>query len=168
MNIVEREGIQFKDEFFGGALIINIDNLKDRLSSKLYNFNRDKDKLFFLNVLRKQVENDKLEHERKCKKTNCTISQEFETGLFLIDQEIDDINKYYEFKPTSSDQFKTEEQVELPKIRRQIFWYLPIVCYVIKTTYSRSNVSSIFRKCTKEVYLHYFFRMKLTNLHGFV
>ncbi|NOR28051.1 MAG: hypothetical protein GQ540_05940 [Lutibacter sp.] len=113
MNIVEKESKQFVYEFFRGTSICNIDNLKDKLESKLYNFKREKDKLFFLNVLRKEVENEKIKHELKCKTPNCAESEEKETGLFVIDQEIEEISKFYEFEPKQSDKFEIQEQVEL-------------------------------------------------------
>jgi hypothetical protein len=120
MNIVEKEAKRFIHNFFNSEYICNIDNLKSSLSSKLYNFNRDKDKLFFLSVLRKEVELEKLEHEKTCKTLNCSISEEKETGLFVIDQEIDSINKYYEFEPNIDDKFKIEEQVDLHNKLNQI------------------------------------------------
>lgn len=120
MNIVEKEAKRFIHGFFNSTYICNIDNLKSSLSSKLYNFNRDKDKLFFLSVLRKEVEIEKLEHEKTCKTLNCSISEEKEIGLFVIDQEIDSLNKYFEFEPTLSDRFNIEEQVDLHNKLNQI------------------------------------------------
>lgn len=120
MNIVEKEAKRFVHDFFNGVYICNIDNLKSSLSSKLYNFNRDKDRLFFLSVLRKEVELEKLEHEKTCSTIDCDISAEKETGLFVIDQEIESINKYYEFETVSNDKFKIEEQVDLHNKLNQI------------------------------------------------
>ena len=111
-NIVEKEAKQFSDRFFNSPRINNLENLKSLLTDKLYNFNRDKDKLFFLNVLRKEIENEKLEHEKKCTTKNCAFSQEKDLGIFVVDQEIDDISEYYEFKPKPEDEFSTEERVD--------------------------------------------------------
>ena len=114
MNIVEKEAKDFKYDFFDGELICSIDNLKDKLTSKLYNFNRDKDKLFFLNVLRKEVEKEKLEHEKTCTHVgSCSISEEKETGMFVIDQEIEGISNYYDFEPKKEDQFDVADRVDL-------------------------------------------------------
>jgi hypothetical protein len=113
MNIVEKEAKRFGQDFFNGGLICNIDNLKSSLNSKLYNFNRDKDKLFFLSVLREVVELEKREHEKSCSTINCDISAEKETGLFVIDQEIEEINRYYVYEPVTEEKFSTEEQVAL-------------------------------------------------------
>ena len=66
MNIVEKEATYFSSELFEKIYECNIDYLKRIIKSKLYNFDRDKDKLFFLSVLRKTVEFDKIEHEKTC------------------------------------------------------------------------------------------------------
>ncbi|BDB53074.1 hypothetical protein [Flavobacterium ammonificans] len=120
MNIVEKEAIRFSTYFFEGQSFCDIDYLKSTLSSKLYNFNRDKDKLYFLNVLRKEVELEKLEHEKKCTTIDCDISTEKKTGFFVIDQEIDNVNRNYEFEPYIEDKFKIEEQVDLHNKLNQI------------------------------------------------
>jgi hypothetical protein len=111
-NIVEREAKQFSNRFFRNLKINNLENLKLALTSKLYEFKRDKDKLFFLTVLRKEVENDKLIHEKTCNTKNCEFSQERDLGLFLIDQEIDDISEFYEFKPKTDDEFSIKERAD--------------------------------------------------------
>ena len=113
MKVIEKEVIYFKDEFIGGFLVNNIQILKSKLDSKLYSFNRDKDKLYFLNILRSEINIDKLKHEEECTEVDCAVSQEAEAALFVIDQEIERINKYFEFEPIASDKFKIEEQVEL-------------------------------------------------------
>lgn len=113
MKVIEKEVIYFKDEFIGGFLVNNIQILKSKLDSKLYSFNRDKDKLYFLNILRSEINTDKLKHEEECTEVDCAVSQEAEAALFVIDQEIERINKYFEFEPIASDKFKIEEQVEL-------------------------------------------------------
>ena len=89
-----------------------METLKSKLTEKLYNFNRDKDKLFFLNVLRKEVENEKIEHEKTCNTPNWSISEDNALGLFLIDQEIEGISEYYEYKPKPDDELSTQERVE--------------------------------------------------------
>lgn len=113
MNLVEKEAISFSNQFFRSGDINNLEKLQSKLSDKLYNFLREKDKLFFLSVLRKQVEKQKVEHEKKCNKPNCGYSEEREIGIFIIDQEIDDISKHYEYIPTQGDEFSVEEKVDL-------------------------------------------------------
>lgn len=116
MNIVEKEATQFSSDLFEQIYDCNIDYLKSNLTSKLYNFDRDKDKLFFLTVLRKTVECEKLEHEEICTtvdRNECIISTAQETALFLIDQEIEIISKTYEFQPKKDDEFETFEKVDL-------------------------------------------------------
>jgi len=113
MNIVEKEAENFVDYFFSGAKNYDVGSLKDHLISKLDSYNRDKDKLFFLTVLRKKMEKEKLEHEKTCNTVGCSISEKNEKGLFVIDQEIDEINKYYIFKPKKEDEFKVSDRVNL-------------------------------------------------------
>ncbi|PCE62899.1 hypothetical protein [Sediminicola luteus] len=114
MNIVEKEAVEYADyEFFNGVLQSTVDNLSSELSSRLYSFKRKKDKLTFLNILRKEVLNQKLEHEKTCSKTNCGISQEKETGLFVIDQEIEDISQSYNYQPKYGNEFSSEQKSEL-------------------------------------------------------
>lgn len=112
-NIVEKEAKRFSEDFFNGQTFCNLENLKSTLSQQLYNFNRDKDKLFFLNVLRKEVEIDKLKHEKICTSKNCAVSEEKKLGLFVIDQEIEAISEYYEYKPKPENVFSTQERVEM-------------------------------------------------------
>ena len=60
MNVVEKEAVEYAEyEFFNGEVNCTLDNLSSDLSSKLYSLKRKKDKLFFLNVLRKEVLNQK-------------------------------------------------------------------------------------------------------------
>ncbi|MBR9846867.1 MAG: hypothetical protein GYB35_12535 [Algicola sp.] len=114
MNIVEKEAVEYAEyEFFNGELHSTVDNLTSDLSSRLYSFRRKKDKLFFLNVLRKEVVNQKLKHEKTCSKTNCGFSQEKDTGLFVIDQEIEEISQSYEYEPKYGDEFSSEQKSEL-------------------------------------------------------
>lgn len=114
MNIVEKEAVEYAEyEFFDGELNCSVDNLSSDLSSKLYSLKRKKDKLFFLNILRNEVFNQKLEHEKTCSKVNCGISQEKETGLFVIDQEIEEISQSYEYQPKYTDEFSSEQKSDL-------------------------------------------------------
>ncbi|MDI5899442.1 hypothetical protein [Flavobacterium yafengii] len=117
MNIVEKEACFFVDSFFEckGRQFCNIDSLKRNLSSKLYNFTREKDKLFFLNVLRNAVKIQKEEHEKTCTTTpeKCNFSLEQETAMFVIDQEIEIISKSYEFQPKKEDEFESAERAQL-------------------------------------------------------
>ncbi|MCG2432171.1 hypothetical protein [Aequorivita xiaoshiensis] len=114
MNIVEKEAVEYAEyEFFNGELNCTVDNLSSDLSSKLYSLKRKKDKLFFLNILRKEVLNQKLEHEKTCSKVNCGTSQEKETGLFVIDQEIEEISQSYEYQPKYTEEFSSEQKSEL-------------------------------------------------------
>lgn len=114
MDIVEKEAVEYAENgFFGGNINPTLEELSDSLSSKLYSLKRTKDKLSFLNILRKEVLNQKLKHEESCTTINCGFSREKETGLFVIDQEIDEISKYYEYKTDPLDEFNSEQKSEL-------------------------------------------------------
>ncbi|MBC8753375.1 hypothetical protein H2O64_01750 [Kordia sp. YSTF-M3] len=110
MNIIEKEAIEFHRRIYqisAGTL----ESLKSVLTSKLYDFNRDRDKLDFLKTLRKKTVEDKEKHAKTC--TGCGYDEEREIGLFAIDQEIDDINRFYSHEPQSYDKFNVEQESEL-------------------------------------------------------
>jgi hypothetical protein len=114
MNIVEQEATEYAEyEFFNGELHSTVENLTDRLSSKLYSLKRKKDKLIFLNILRKEIEKEKLEHEKTCSTQNCSISKEKNTGIFVVDQEIEEISQSYEYQPKYEDEFSSEQKSDL-------------------------------------------------------
>lgn len=113
MNVVELEAKNFIEDFYDGPEINNLENLKSTLTSKLYGFNKDRDKLDFLKVIRQGTIEQKEKHMVKCKKTDCRFVQEHNIGLFVIDQEIDDINKYYDFEAPSKDRFTSQEESDL-------------------------------------------------------
>lgn len=111
MNIVEKEAIKFNSNrgFYKG--IDTLENLKSNLSSKLYEFNRDRDKLDFLKILRTKTVEDKIEHAKNC--SGCGYDESREVVLFVIDQEVDDINRFYSFEPKPEDEFSVTEESEL-------------------------------------------------------
>ena len=115
-DVIKREAIEYADcEFFNGSIIPTTDNLTRKLSSKLYNYRRNNDKLSFLNILRSEVLNQKLKHEEKCPKikADCLTSQEKETGLFVIDQEIEIISKSSQYQAKNLEEFSSEQKSEL-------------------------------------------------------
>lgn len=113
MNIVEKEAKQFSKRFYNGTKVNNLENLKSSLTSKLYDFSRDRDKLDFLRILREENENEKNEHSKKCRKNVCSFEEERETGIFVIDQEIESINRFYKFEPNDKDKFSAKEEAQL-------------------------------------------------------
>ena len=113
MNIVEKEAKNFIEDFYEGPEINNLGNLKSRLTTKLYDFNRERDKLDFLKTLREGTIEQKEKHMEKCKKLDCQFVQDHDMGLFVIDQEIEDVNKFYNFEAQDKDKFTSEEESEL-------------------------------------------------------
>jgi hypothetical protein len=110
MNIIEKEAIKFNDRgFYKGKC--EISELNSRLTDKIDVFNRERDKLEFLRILRELSVNDKVEHAKTC--VGCNFEETREIGLFVIDQQIDEINEYYEYEPKSKETFTTEEETKL-------------------------------------------------------
>lgn len=111
MNIIEEEAEDFHFRFYNNGLINNIENLKDILESKLFQFKRDRDKLDFLKILREKSFEEKLEHMKNC--SGCDFEKERNCGIFVIDQEIESINEYYSYITKSEDEFSPKEESEV-------------------------------------------------------
>jgi hypothetical protein len=110
MNIVENEALVFyKYDFLNG--VNNLDNLKSTLNSKLYNFNRDRDKLDFLKILLNTCAKDIEKHMINC--NGCGYDEVRNIAIFAIEQEIESINEYYTFKPKNEDEFTSEQESTL-------------------------------------------------------
>ncbi|RRQ47904.1 hypothetical protein DZC72_16255 [Maribacter algicola] len=114
MNIIEKEAEEFYEYgFLNSGIHQDLENIKSSLTSKLYNFNRDRDKLDFLKIVRVKAINDKEEHMKSC--TGCGYDEARDIAVFAIDQEIDDINRFYTYEPKEEDEFNVEEESELHK-----------------------------------------------------
>ena len=87
--------------------------MRSKLTVKLYNFSRNRDKLDFLKILRQESVTDLEKHKQKCSRVNCNFESSRKTGIWLIDQEVDSINKYYCFETISEDAFSVEEESSL-------------------------------------------------------
>lgn len=112
MNIVEQEAIKFyKRDFLSNGKVNTLENLKSTLVSKLYNFNRDRDKLDFLKILKVSCSNDIAQHMKGC--NGCGYDKERNVAIFAIEQEIEDVNKYYVFEAKKEDEFTPEEESKL-------------------------------------------------------
>lgn len=111
MNIVEQEAENYFRRFYRSGKTNDIENLKDSLDSKLYQFNRDRDKLDFLKILRQKSVEEKDEHMKKC--SGCGFEKERLSGIFVIDQEIESINRFYDYQPTPEDSFTPEEETDI-------------------------------------------------------
>jgi hypothetical protein len=116
--IIKQANEFFKWELFGGGQRNTIEVIKERISSKLYNFYDDRDKLLFLKVLKPKVVESKTEHEKSCTTVNCGTSEEHLNSIFCIDQEIKSIENSdtYTSNYDSEKSFTPEEESEL--IRR--------------------------------------------------
>lgn len=113
MSIPESQAIEFAQEYYRSSRPNTIENLKDRLDSKLYLFRKDKDRLDFLKVLVSEIKIDLDSHEADCKRKGCQYREEREPGIFLVQQEIDEINERFEFEPKREDVFSVEDEISL-------------------------------------------------------
>lgn len=113
MTIPESQAIKFAEEFYRSSRPNTIENLKDRLDSKLYLFRKDKDRLDFLKVLASEIKKDIDSHEADCNTKGCLYREEREPGIFLIQQEIDELNERFEFEPAKEDSFSVEDEISL-------------------------------------------------------
>ena len=112
MNIIEKEAEEFYEyDFLNSGKRQDLENIKSSLTSKLYNFNRDRDKLDFLKILRLKAIKDRDEHMKSC--SGCGYDEARNIAVFAIDQETDDINQFYTFEPKGSDKFSNAEESEL-------------------------------------------------------
>jgi hypothetical protein len=111
MNIVENEAKKFyRWDFLNG--VNTLESIKSNLDSKLYNFNRDRDKLDFLKILRTSCIEDIEDHiSGGC--VGCGYEEPRNRAIFAIEQEIEDINKYYVFESKKEEEFTIEEESKL-------------------------------------------------------
>jgi hypothetical protein len=93
---------------------------QNSLQKKINDFRTDKTKLFFLTELRKITIDNKIEHEKKCKIKNCPTSEYFNTGLFVIDEELDILNEYFQPEKTEKDSFSYEDMSNLNRKLNEI------------------------------------------------
>jgi hypothetical protein len=113
MTIPELQAKEFAEDFFNAGIPNTFENLKDRLDNKLFLFRKDKDQLDFLKVLVSEISIDIQSHEEKCTTIGCHYRKEREPGIFLIQQEVDEINSRFEFEPDLEDRFSTEDEISL-------------------------------------------------------
>mgnify|MGYP007077387332 CR=1 FL=1 len=74
----------FEWKLFGGAKRNTLEVIQDKLSSKLYNFYDDRDKLLFLKTLKPLILESKVEHEKTCATPNCGTSEEHVNAPFCV------------------------------------------------------------------------------------
>ncbi len=113
MTIPESQAKEFAEDFYRSSKPNTMENLKERLETKLYLFRKEKDQLDFLKVLVNEINRDLTEHESDCRNKSCRYREEREPGIFLIQQEIDEINERFEFEPKKEDAFSVEDEISL-------------------------------------------------------
>lgn len=106
-NIIDKEAKSFSKILFEDRLINSLTNLKDRLNTKLYDFQIDSYKIRFLNKLKDYISVALAEHN--CKKEQCSFEEEHKLGLFLVDQELKTIYSYFEPELNYEDKFNKDE-----------------------------------------------------------
>ena len=110
MNVVETEALKFAESYFNNGEIISLTSLKERLSYKLSDFYKDREKLDFIKILRVDVVKQKEEHIKGCLNPSCDQEKEYDLALFVVDQELEEINQDYEFEALSKDKFTGAEE----------------------------------------------------------
>lgn len=106
MNLVEKEAVKFFDrKLYTGVNSLNL--IKSRIDEKLYDFNRDRDKLDFLKILYDKTIQAKEKHHKNC---TCSFDESRNIGLFAIEQEVENINKYFTPETKSKDSFSVHEE----------------------------------------------------------
>ena len=105
----------FEHELFSGQKRNTLEVLKDKIETKLYNFKKDRDKIVFLKTLKPLIIESKVEHEKTCKTQNCDTSKKHEVSIYLVDQEIEDIENSYSYRESYGKEgsFTPEEEVEM-------------------------------------------------------
>lgn len=79
------------------------------LKEQLDTYRTDKTKLFFLTELRKSISEEKIKHEKTCRTSNCSTSNAFDTGLFVIDEELEVMSQYFQPETKTNNPFSFEE-----------------------------------------------------------
>lgn len=111
MNIIEKEASVFYGRLYENGKINNLENLKEYIVSKLNLFNRDRDKLDFLKIIRQRSFDTIEEYKKNYPRSYYQEHREY--GIFVIDQEIDEINNSYSHKPKTEDEFTVAEESQL-------------------------------------------------------
>ena len=124
MTIPESQAKDFAQQYYNSGDNNLMHQLKDRLESKLDLFNKDKYKLDFMKVLTQEIHLDIDNHELTCTRKGCQYREAKDEGLFLIQQEIDSINEYFEFVPKKEDTFSTQEETSLHNKLNEIIEHL--------------------------------------------
>lgn len=79
------------------------------LEEQLATYKTQKTKLFFLTELRKSISEEKIEHEKTCRTANCSTSNAFDIGLFIIDEELEVLSQYFQPETKTNNRFSFEE-----------------------------------------------------------
>lgn len=124
MTIPESQAKRFLYELFHSGDHNTLENLKDRLETKLFSFKRERDKLDFLKVLINETKTDIQNHQKTCGTANCGYDESRNLGIFLMEQEIEIINTTYSFVPKSEDAFSVNEETDLHNKLNQIIEHL--------------------------------------------
>jgi len=119
-NIIEKKSKNFSKDFFENDKINTISVLTESLNSKLYDFKIDDNKIRFLSRLKDYIIADIEEHKKTCKTKNCRTEEEKLNGLFVLDQELNSIYKYYKPEVKEADKFTSQEISEFNSILNEV------------------------------------------------
>lgn len=112
MDNIERFAKEFAFDFNNNCH--SIDRALDLIESKLTTIKNDRDKLAFLRFLRERILKDKAKHEngQECPDW-CESCKERKNGLFILNQEIEEIERYFEPEVDIEDILTSEEESKL-------------------------------------------------------
>lgn len=110
-DVIKRDVERFR--FGRDGRVNSLENLKDSLESKLYIYDRALEKKYFLRLMRIGVKTKFDEHTATCTTENCRKDDGFRDKLFVLDQAIESIDKYYEYEAADTDKLSPEEEVNV-------------------------------------------------------
>jgi hypothetical protein len=111
MNVLQNQAKIFCNSKVGTEPNPMLSNIKRQLEIEIETLFREDDKLAFLAFLLQEIDNDIIEHKRRCGKPEgeCGYENNTNNWRFLIHQEIEKIAAEQKFSITKEEQFNSEE-----------------------------------------------------------
>jgi hypothetical protein len=122
MNVVERQAVDFYKQYNREIKRNRFEKTQKVIEEKLLLFKRDREKLDFLRIIRPKFNDDLLNHKSICTDTSgdCFSENALRNVVFIIDQEIDNLNESYTYEVPSSERLSPEEESKLTDVINQI------------------------------------------------
>jgi hypothetical protein len=113
MENIKKEAINFSRPFATTSSSRKI--AQNSLVTKVNDYRTDRTKLYFLTELRKIISDNKEGHEVNCKAENCQTSQNYDTALFVIDEELEVLSQYFAPEISQKETFSYENMANLQR-----------------------------------------------------